>query len=66
MAFSSHVHNSEFWKPDNKWGFFQLILNYFIYNCTVRVKESIELLIWAIKNRGAQNISSNVSLKDPP
>ena len=51
MAFFSHVYRSEFWKPDDRW-FFQLILICLIYTCNIKVKKSMDFLVWVGKTRG--------------
>ena len=50
MAFFSHVYRSEFWKPDDKW-FFQLILIFLLYTCNIKVKKSMDFLVWVGKSR---------------
>ena len=52
MKFLSHVYNRKFWKPDNRW-FFQLILNFYVYNCIIKVKKYMDFLVEVKKTRGA-------------
>ena len=41
----------EFRKPDNRW-FFQLFLNWFIYNCNIKVKKVHGTFVLGYKNQG--------------
>ena len=50
MAFFSHVYRSDFWKPDDRC-FFQLILICLIHNCNIKVKKSMDFLVWVGKTR---------------
>ena len=67
MAVLSHVYNSKFWKPDNRY-FFQLILNNFAYNYKKKEKKSMDFLVWVGKRRSALCIGLKYKLynkKDP-
>ena len=39
-----------FWKPDNRC-FFQLILIFLMYTCNIKVKKSMDFLLWVGKTR---------------
>ena len=39
-----------FWNPDDRW-FFQLILICLMYTCNIKVKKSMDFLVWFGKNR---------------
>ena len=51
MTFFSHVYRSKFWKPDDRW-FYQLILICLVHTCNVKVKKSMDFLVWVGKTRG--------------
>ena len=40
--------------------FFQQILNYFVYNCIIKVRNSMELLVWVMKKRSALWYSTSI------
>ena len=61
MALFSHVYRSEFWNPDDRW-FFQLILICFIYICNMKVKKSMDFLVWVEKTRNALCMVNDLSL----